>query len=397
MEEPHPYEWASMNNFTPEVCWWLERSQSEEERKKIFFETEVFAVEKLDGTNVSKDDGGQLYSRRLHISADAEVFSKTTLKNVKAADIKMVKKKLCERIDLNESIVEKLIVYGELVVNEKYDYRQRKLKGSWLVFGAGVLIQPQDLELVSRKLKEGNFAFAFEEVEGKLRILANSTFFDLVKECSLEIPVVKGENLRLYDIVMDNKDDMETGKLEGVIVTMKNYSDDHKDHHSIFKWKGAQEEQTKAMKEVSKALETLKEEKRPAEDRTIQIFSALHDVVFAQHDKNPLVKKVKDKKKEPQEKPKAQNEKNDIGKNLDKADKKIITTGVFSSLTKYDDVNVFIDTLDREGAIKKYKEIIKEEVKQHFETEKGRQPNKNEEGFIKATVESIINGKIKKK
>ena len=219
MEEPHPYEWASMKNFTPEVCWGLERSQSEEERKKIFFETEVFAVEKLDGTNVSKDDSGQLYSRRLHISADAEVFSKTTLKNVKAADIKMAKKKLCERIDLKESILEKLIVYGELVVNEKYDYRQRKLKGSWLVFGAGVLIQPQDLELVSRKLKEGNFAFAFEEDEGKLRILANSTFFDLVKECSLEIPVVKGENLRLYDIVMDNKDEMETGKLEGALST----------------------------------------------------------------------------------------------------------------------------------------------------------------------------------
>merc|ERR1719391_1604205 len=190
---------------------------------------------------------------------------------------------------------------------------------------------------------------------------------------------------------------METGKLEGVIVTIKNYSDDHKDHHSIFKWKGAQEEQTKAQKEVAKALETLKEEKRPVEDRMTQIFSALHDVVFAQHEKNPLVKKVKPKTKDAQEKPKPQNDKNDMGKNLDKTDKKIITTGVFSSLTKYDDVNVFIDTLDREEAIKKYKDTIKEEVKQHFETEKGRQPNKSEEGFIKATVESIVNGKIKKK
>merc|ERR1711915_389085 len=255
------------------------------------------------------------YSRRLLISADAEVFSKTTLKHVKAADMKMVKKKLCEKIGLNESILEKLIVYGELVVNEKYDYRQRKLKGSWLVFGAVVIVKPQDSDLVSRKLKEGNFAFAREE--GRIRIFASSTFFNLVKDCSLDIPETKGENLSLYDIVLNNKDEMETGKLEGVIITIKNYSDDYNDHHGIFKWKGAQEEQIKAQK------------------------------------------------------------------------------GVFSSMTKYDDVNVFIDTEDRVEAIKKYKGIIKEEVKQHFITEKGRQPSGDEEIFIKSAVESIVNGKIK--
>jgi len=394
MEEPHPHEWPSMNNFTPEICWWLEKYlNNEEQRNKIFFETNAFAVEKLDGTNVSKDDAGQLYSRRLLISADAEVFSKTTLKHVKAADIKMVKKKLCEKIGLNESILEKLIVYGELVVNEKYDYRQRKLKGSWLVFGAVVIVKPQDLDLVSRKFKEGNFAFAREE--GRIRIFASSTFFNLVKDCSLDIPETKGENLSLYDIVLNNKDEMETGKLEGVIITIKNYSDDYNDHHGIFKWKGAQEEQIKAQKEVSKALEILKEENRTAEDKTTQLFSALHAVVFAQHEKNPLVKKAKSKTKDAQEKSKPQTDKVDVGKNLDKTDKKIITTGVFSSMTKYDDVNVFIDTEDRVEAIIKYKGIIKEEVKQHFITEKGRQPSGDEEVFIKSAVESIVNGKIK--
>merc|ERR1712098_420156 len=121
---------------------------------------------------------------------------------------------------------------------------------------------------------------------------------------------------------------------------IKNYSDDYNDHHGIFKWKGAQEEQIKAQKEVSKALEIIKEENRTAEDKTTQLFSA-------HHEKNPLVKKAKSKTKDAQEKSKPQTDKVDVGKNLDKTDKKIITTGVFSSMTKYDDVNVFIDTDDR--------------------------------------------------
>ena len=64
-------------------------------------------------------------------------------------------------------------------------------------------------------------------------------------------------------------------------------------------------------------------------------------------------------------------------------------------MTKYDDVNVFIGIDKKEEKEKKYKDIIKEEVKQHFIDEKGCHPNKDEEIFIKSAVESIINQKIR--
>ena len=189
---------------------------------------DVSVVEKLDGTNVAKDDQGQLYSRRLFIPADAESFLKTSLNHVRYANIKLVKKKLCEKIGLEEHILEKLIVYGELIVNEKYDYKKRKLFSTWLVFGAAINAAEQNLELVSCKLKDGGFVFT---IEGRrIRVFANSTFLTLAKECNLDTPVVKGENLSLYEIVLNNKNDMETGKMEGVIITVK---DDVSGQHMI--------------------------------------------------------------------------------------------------------------------------------------------------------------------
>lgn len=392
MQEYHSFLWPSTKNFTSSICWWLEKYPIEEERNKIFNGTLAFAAEKLDGTNICKDDDGKLYSRRQCISAESEVFLKTTLKLVKAADIKLVKKKLCEKIFLEETLLEKFIVYGELIVNEKYDYKQRKLRGSWLVFGAMVIAKPQDLEIISSKLKESNFNIALEE--GRIRIFANSTFFNLVHKCNLETPKVKGEDLSLFDIVQKNREEMETGKLEGLVITFKNVFDNQ---HLIYKWKGAQEEQPRAQNDIIKALETLKLEKRDTDERTIELFSLLHSVIFAKNDMNPLVRKVKQKAMDTKENLKARNCMNDIGKiNLDKDIKKIIVTGIFSSMTKYDGVNVFMDINSKEEGEKKYKHLIKEEVRQHFVEEKARQPNEDEEVFIKTTVESIINKKIKR-
>ena len=383
MEQHHDQQWPSTSNFVQESCLWLEKSKSEEERKRTFFRNKAFVVEKLDGTNVAKDDQGQLYSRRLFIPADAESFLKTSLNHVRYANIKLVKKKLCEKIGLEEHILEKLIVYGELIVNEKYDYRKRKLFSTWLVFGAAISVPEQNLELVSCKLKDGGFVFT---IEGRrIRVFANSTFLTLAKECNLDTPVVKGENLSLYEIVLNNKNDMETGKMEGVIITVK---DDVSDQHMIYKWKGAHENQPKSLRKVTEALETLEKEKGQLDDKIIQFFTALRDVVFADNDKNPLVKKVKKSKAK-------ETDKVDTEKKLDKANKKFITMEIFSSMTKYEDVCVFINK-NRDETIRKYKEIIKNEVFKDFEQEKGFQPTEDEKEFIKASVEGIINCKIKK-
>ena len=109
----HPSEWPSTKNLVSTSCYWaLENKRGKNERNKLFHETLAFAVEKVDGTNVSKDDEGEMYGRRQVIQTDS--YQKTSLHNVKAADIKLVKTKLCEKISLMETLVKNLIVYGEL-------------------------------------------------------------------------------------------------------------------------------------------------------------------------------------------------------------------------------------------------------------------------------------------
>ena len=137
--EFHSFIWPSTKNFTSSICWWWHKYENEEERNEIFYRSKAFATEKLDGTNIGKNDKGELFSRRLPISVESDMFLKTSLKHVKAADIKLVKEKLCERTFLDETLIENLIVYGELIVNEKYDYQERNLMGSWLVFGAMIV------------------------------------------------------------------------------------------------------------------------------------------------------------------------------------------------------------------------------------------------------------------
>ena len=383
--EFHSFIWPSTKNFTSSICWWWHKYENEEkERNKIFYRSKAFATEKLDGTNIGKNDKGELFSRRLPISVESDMFLKTSLKHVKAADIKLVKEKLCERTFLDETLIENLIVYGELIVNEKYDYQERNLMGSWLVFGAMIIAEYEDLKIISNKLKERNFNFAVED--GNIRIFPNTNFFNLIRECNLDTPKVKGEDLSLYDIVLKNKEEMESGKLEGVVITIENF-----DQHLIYKWKGAQEDQPRATKDISEVFDLGPR----MDEKTFSLFSMLHAVLNPNNEINPLVKKKKETQKSKDEKQKVflsrtghVETQSQVLK--DRSIKKMITSGIFSSMTKYDDVNEFLDK-------EKYKYLIKEDVKQHFFEEKERQPNENEILFIDSTMENIINTRIKKK
>merc|ERR1712013_715930 len=81
-----------------------------------------YATEKYDGTNVAKDDRGQVYSRRLQIDDDAEEFIDTNLKKIRDANIADFRSRLQEVAEVDEAIVSRCIVYGELICNKYYDY-----------------------------------------------------------------------------------------------------------------------------------------------------------------------------------------------------------------------------------------------------------------------------------
>ena len=56
----------------------------------------MFATEKLDGTNVGKDDAGQIYGRRLLIADDKTDYQQTSLESVRTINISRVKTVFCE-------------------------------------------------------------------------------------------------------------------------------------------------------------------------------------------------------------------------------------------------------------------------------------------------------------
>ena len=108
---------------------------------KFFLQTPCCVTEKYDGTNIAKDDEGNIYSRRFLLDAGQESFIKTSLKKVIEAKINEFKNKILEIAGLDSTIISKCIVYGELICNPYYDYRQRDIMGDWKVFGAILILK----------------------------------------------------------------------------------------------------------------------------------------------------------------------------------------------------------------------------------------------------------------
>ena len=109
---------------------------SKDNPDKLFLETPCFVTEKFDGTNIAKDDIGQIYSRRFPLEEGQESFIKTSLKKVRDANIVIFRKMLIEAGGLDAEDVKKCVVYGEFICNAFYDYGARGIIGDWKVFGA---------------------------------------------------------------------------------------------------------------------------------------------------------------------------------------------------------------------------------------------------------------------
>lgn len=79
--------------------------------KFLYFEKFVFSI-KFDGTNIAKDDEGTLYSRRFVLEENIERFQKTSLQEVKGADIGLVRRLILKYSHVNANIINKGRVYS---------------------------------------------------------------------------------------------------------------------------------------------------------------------------------------------------------------------------------------------------------------------------------------------
>lgn len=88
--------------------------------------------QKYDGTNVGKDEYGQMYGRNKMISKNDTTYMKTDLKCVEAIDAAKMKMAFVIQVGVKAFQVKKFVVYGELMCNSGlFDYDVSGVSGSF--------------------------------------------------------------------------------------------------------------------------------------------------------------------------------------------------------------------------------------------------------------------------
>ena len=403
MSECHNYQWGQTNNalniFSSYYSYTRDPSREafgHDKLREILLETPAVATEKLDGTNVGKDDEGNIYGRRLLIDKGKTSYQRVSLDKVKTADICKVKMEICKVLKIDETELRKFLVFGELICNKAYDYVERDLLSTWKVFGAMIEAVPVKAKYIFQKLLENHFAVSLD-TETKLRIFPCKQFFTVASQCGLEVADIKGEDKSLASIVSEHTEEMRRGLLEGIVFTLFNRSSGQ---HYLVKWKGAQEHQPTAHEALAEVISLLEADTEVGEEVST-FYRNLHEVAQADSCVNEKVKenelnKSNKKAKNLTKKQSNGEQKNKTERHVGKNDMKLIVDGVYHSMKKFDDLEVYKENGD-EG-IQNYITILQEESRRHFIEEKHIMDNFTEDDevikFINATVTKIVLRKV---
>ena len=403
MSECHNYQWGQTNNalniFSSYYSYTRDPTKEafgHDKLREILLETPAVATEKLDGTNVGKDDEGNIYGRRLLIDKDKTSYQRVSLDRVKTADVCRVKMEICKVLKIDETELRKFLVFGELICNKAYDYVERDLLSTWKVFGAMIEAVPVKAKYIFQKLLENHFAVSLD-TETKLRIFPCKQFFTVASQCGLEVADIKGEDKSLASIVSEHTEEMRRGLLEGLVFTLYNRSSGQ---HYLVKWKGAQEHQPTAHEALAEVISLLEADTEVGEEVST-FYRNLHEVAQADSCVNEKVKENElnksNKKAKNQTKKQSNGEqKNKTERHVGKNDMKLIVDGVYHSMKKFDDLEVYKENGD-EG-IQNYITILQEESRRHFIEEKHIMDNFTEDDevikFINATVTKIVLRKV---
>ena len=375
----HDFQWSHTENAIYMFHKILEKNiDNRSNLEELFFKTAVCATEKLDGTNVAKDESGQIYGRRMPISKDTKVYQKTSLEAVRSADIEKVKTTILKLVNLERNSIKKFILYGELICNHFYDYDKRDLHGKWMVFGARIV--GDDNEKIYKQLSEKDFYIKMRK--DCVLILPNSTFLNIVKSNDIDVPNMIGEKKTIFEIVKENKYDMARGKIEGIIFTW--YS--AQNSGNIAKWKGPQEPQPSAIATTENAINLIENESIEGNLRVL--FEHLKEVAEADSDINPHVKERLNFKKEKHAEVRInENEKKNLEKHVLNADKRLIVDGIHHSMRKFDDIETYKKT---EDDLEKYITMLRNEVRRHYVEEKQIEDNLEDDNPILEFINDVV-------
>jgi hypothetical protein len=158
---------------------------------ETWLQSPCFATVKIDGTNVGVDNEGRLVGRNFEIERGAS-YQKVDVWDVLdgfPAKAQTLQEKLQEE---TQQAIAQTMLYGELVVNGKYDYNDSGVFKGWLCFG--VIVRPaaadaDDQQSIDRLEEDLRIAGYNSRVkEGKVLLAPNEKLFTHL--ISLGVPTV---------------------------------------------------------------------------------------------------------------------------------------------------------------------------------------------------------------
>lgn len=153
---------------------------------------ETCAYEKLDGTNLGVRCDGAIFGRRLQVFEDS--YQRVSLVGAIPAvsSIEGVKSSILETVSQHTSDTDqnpKLVIYGELMCNDRYDYDRRGMFGQFYSFGAVLNCSScwsdDRVDAVADELIQNGFIATIGE-SGKLRLRMNEKLSAIIRVEGIE-------------------------------------------------------------------------------------------------------------------------------------------------------------------------------------------------------------------
>lgn len=149
--------------------------------------------EKLDGTNVGVRCDGARFGRRQAITA--ECYKKCRLEGVipRSEDVVRIKSKIAKLVSMH---LPKLYLYGELMINNKFDYTERALSKNWYCFGAMFDASTTEMKTEStvlvERLRSAGFYTTLSPDNGKIKLSMNTELEALLRDEDILVAPFEG-------------------------------------------------------------------------------------------------------------------------------------------------------------------------------------------------------------
>jgi len=220
---------------------------SKERLYELLFDIKWFANIKYDGTNLAVSRSRKIYGRRQHVPGPT--YQKCDVTFLVDTSIEPVSVDVLGKFT---DKVSKFFVYGELVINNKYDYTAKDIFGKWLAFGICLEIpQVEDgIEIHEFLEKEGFRLNSIPRVlpgqATKITILLNDKLREVLQKHNIPTGDTLFANGNLIDLICDCRDWMCDGNGEGLVCVSNEFQK---------KWKIGMEHQPSIFENLKEILE----------------------------------------------------------------------------------------------------------------------------------------------